>query len=194
MKIGLLAYHSACNFGATLQLLSTYKYLEKAGHDPIVINWIPQDLEAFYKRTTPAEQFENQLCVRQQLWKETARCYDVKDVAKVIEQEAIEAVIIGSDAVAQHHPWPERLIFPTKRIYTILKYTSDRMFPNPFWGMFNQHLTHPVPTAVMSASSQDSSYRYIRGTKRNEMRNAIQHYSYLSVRDSWTQDMMEYLS
>ena len=32
MKIGLLAYHSACNFGATLQLLSTYRYLLKAGY------------------------------------------------------------------------------------------------------------------------------------------------------------------
>lgn len=27
MRIGLLAYHSAINFGATLQLLSTYMFL-----------------------------------------------------------------------------------------------------------------------------------------------------------------------
>ena len=194
MKIGLLAYHSACNFGATLQLLSTYRYLLKAGHEPVVINWIPQDLEDFYRRTTPAAQFENQINVRRLLWRETVRCYGVKDVADVIERDGIEAVIIGSDAVAQHHPLPERLLFPTRRIFTVLKYTSDRMFPNPFWGLFNQHLSHPVPTAVMSASSQDSSFRFILGKRRNEMRAAIQHYSYLSVRDSWTQDMMEYLS
>ena len=49
MKIGLLAYHSACNMGATLQLLSSYGYWQKVGHEPVVINWIPQDLEDFYK-------------------------------------------------------------------------------------------------------------------------------------------------
>ena len=31
MRIGLLAYHSAINFGATLQLLSTYMFFKNNG-------------------------------------------------------------------------------------------------------------------------------------------------------------------
>ena len=60
MKIGILAYHSACNFGATLQLLSTYSYLKNNGHDPLVINWVPEDLEDFYRKPTPEAQYQMQ--------------------------------------------------------------------------------------------------------------------------------------
>ena len=56
MKIGLLAYHSAINFGATLQLLSTYMYLKNHAHSPIVINWVAADLEESYSNYTPAVQ------------------------------------------------------------------------------------------------------------------------------------------
>lgn len=50
MKIGLLAYHAACNFGAFLQLLSTVEYIKKQGDEPIVINWIPKDFSKDYEK------------------------------------------------------------------------------------------------------------------------------------------------
>ena len=81
MKIGLLAYHSACNFGATLQLLSTFCYLRNNGYDPIIINWIPKDLEEFYVRRTPEVQYNMQKELRSNLWKETELCRTSKDVA-----------------------------------------------------------------------------------------------------------------
>lgn len=55
MKIGVLAYHSACNFGANLQLLSTVGYLKRTGHTPIVLNYEADDFVAFYKRITAPE-------------------------------------------------------------------------------------------------------------------------------------------
>ncbi|MBQ8046997.1 MAG: polysaccharide pyruvyl transferase family protein [Prevotella sp.] len=194
MKIGLLAYHSACNFGATLQLFSTYVYLIKKGHYPIVINWIPADLEEHYASQTPKEQFERQLTVRKELWIETELCRTVEEVASVIEKENIEAVIIGSDAVAQHHPWAERLVFPCKKIIAMRHYTSDAMYPNPYWGVWNGMLSQPIPVAVMSVANQDSAFRFIPNKTKRAMKHSIAQYSYLSVRDSWTRDMMEYLS
>ena len=50
MKIGLLAYHAACNFGAFLQLLSTVEYIKKQGDEPMVINWIPKDFSKDYEK------------------------------------------------------------------------------------------------------------------------------------------------
>lgn len=38
MKIGILTYHAACNFGAFLQLLSTVEHVRKRGLEPLVIN------------------------------------------------------------------------------------------------------------------------------------------------------------
>lgn len=191
MKIGLLAYHSAINFGATLQLLSTYYYCKSKGHDPIVLNWVPEDLEAFYAKRATKEQIEFCRCLRTNIWKESTLCRTSEDVARVIDNDNIDAVIIGSDAVAQHHPLLERVIFPTKRLFNVRNLTSDRMFPNSFWGEFNKYLVHPVPVAVMSASNQDSAFKLIPFHTRRQMKKAIMAYCYMSVRDTWTQEMIK---
>jgi len=194
MKIGLLAYHSACNFGATLQLLSTYRYLKNHGHTPIVINWVPEDLEAFYAENTSAAQQQQQFSTRKQLWDETPLCRTDQEVAHTIGQQGIEAVIIGSDAVAQHHPLLERVVFPCKRIVVVDHYTSDRMFPNAFWATWRDLLRRDVPVAVISASCQDSMYRLIPPATRKEMGRRAQRHDYLSVRDTWTADMFRHLT
>ncbi len=194
MKIGLLAYHAACNFGAFLQLLSTIEYLQKQGDEPRVINWVPRDFRKDYERRSLPEVRALYARFRQQYYPLTKLCETAKDVALVIEEEHIEAVIIGSDAVCQHHPFRERFHFPVKRIVYIQHPTSDRMFPNCFWGEFNNFLKKPVPIAMISGSSQDSMYYYIKGKTKQKMKEAIKAFSYLSVRDDWSQKMISYLT
>lgn len=194
MKIGLLAYHAVCNFGAMLQLLSTYMFLKNHGHEPVIINWVAKDLENYYAQNTPISQIENQLKLRLQLWKETALCCTIKDVANIISNEQIDAVIIGSDAVAQHHPLFERIVFPCRNIIAINSVTSDVVFPNPFWGIWTDYLDKPVPVALMSAASQDSKYKYISKKLRKQMKERIMAFSYVSVRDVDTQKMFSFIT
>lgn len=194
MKIGLLAYHAVCNFGAMLQLLSTYMFLKNHGHEPVIINWVAKDLENYYAQNTPISQIENQLKLRLQLWKETALCRTIKDVANIISNEQIDAVIIGSDAVAQHHPLFERIVFPCRNIIAINSVTSDVVFPNPFWGIWTDYLDKPVPIALMSAASQDSKYKYISKKLRKQMKERIMAFSYVSVRDVDTQKMFSFIT
>lgn len=194
MKIGLLAYHAVCNFGAILQLLSTYSYIKKRGHTPVVINWVPLSLEEQYQSASESSQIEMSLKLRKQLWCETELCRTSLEVAKAIENNNIEAVIIGSDAVLQHHPIWERIQFPTKRILTIYKPTEDRMFPNPFWGEFNQYLSKPIPWAVISGSSQNSQYQAISCSDRRAIAQKLNTVSYISTRDKWTSDMISYIT
>lgn len=194
MKIGLLAYHAVCNFGAMLQLLSTYMFLKNHGHEPVIINWVAKDLENYYAQNTPISQIENQLKLRLQLWKETALCRTIKDVANIISNEQIDAVIIGSDAVAQHHPLFERIVFPCRNIIAINSVTSDVVFPNPFWGIWTDYLDKPVPVALMSAASQDSKYKYISKKFRKQMKERIMAFSYVSVRDMDTQKMFSFIT
>lgn len=194
MKIGLLAYHAVCNFGAMLQLLSTYMFLKNHGHEPVIINWVAKDLENYYAQNTPISQIENQLKLRLQLWKETALCRTIKDVANIISNEQIDAVIIGSDAVAQHHPLFERIVFPCRNIIAINSVTSDVVFPNPFWGIWTDYLDKPVPVALMSAASQDSKYKYISKKNRKQMKERIMAFSYVSVRDMDTQKMFSFIT
>lgn len=194
MKIGLLAYHAACNYGAFLQLLSTLEYVKKQGDEPIVINWIPKDFRKYYEKKALAEVQELYARLRVQYFPMTDLCETEEQVATVIEKEGIEAVIIGSDAVLQHHPFRERFKFPCRRIIYIGHPTSDRMYPNCFWGAYNKYLKVPIPTAVISGSSQDSKYYYIKGKTKKRMKQSIMSFGYLSVRDEWTQKMVEYLT
>ena len=194
MKIGLLAYHAACNFGAFLQLLSTIEYIKKRGDKPIVINWIPSDFNKDYEKRSRPEVRTLYAQLRKKYYPMTELCETDKQVARIIEKEGIEAVIIGSDAVSQHHPLRERIHFPCRRILYIGRPTSDRMYPNCFWGSFNKYLKHPIPTAVISGSSQDSKFYLICGRTKRKMKSSILNFSYISVRDDWTQKMIEYLT
>lgn len=194
MKIGLLAYHAACNFGAFLQLLSTVEYIKKQGDTPIVINWIPKDFRRDYEKRSLPDVRRLYARLREKYYPMTKLCETDKQVAMVIENEHIEAVIIGSDAVTQHHPLRERIHFPCWRIIYIAHPTSDRMFPNCFWGSFNKYLEAPVPLAVISGSSQDSKYYFIKGITKLKMKKSILDFNYISVRDDWTKKMIEYLT
>lgn len=194
MKIGLLAYHAACNFGAFLQLLSTVEYIKKQGDEPIVINWIPKDFRKDYEKRSLSDVRSLYACLREKYYPMTELCETEKQVAMVIENENIEAVIIGSDAVTQHHPLRERIHFPCRRIIYIAHPTSDRMFPNCFWGAFNKYLKKTIPLAVISGSSQDSKYYFIKGLTKFKMKKSILDFRYVSVRDDWTQKMIEYIT
>lgn len=192
MKIGLLAYHSVNNFGAKLQLLSTYCYFRNCNIETVIINWVPKDLEHFYVQNDV--QTVVNFSFRKKYWNETSVCRNAKEIAEVIKQEGITAVVIGSDAVAQHHPLFERIRFSKKKLFCISHPTSDRMFPNPFWGEFNNYLNNKIPIAVISASSQDSDYHLFSYKTRKQMYNCIKEYCFLSARDPWTQKMYQYIS
>ena len=192
MKIGLLAYQSAVNFGARLQLLSTFMFLKGCGHEPVIINWLPEDLERFYDCISPPEQ---KTCLNQfskRVWRETELCRSSKDVAAVIGKEGIQAVIVGSDAVAKIN-FPQ-IVFPCRQIITYSKPSQDRVFPNPFWADFLNYMKTPIPVAVMSASCESSPFEKISEPMRQRMKESVARYSYLSVRDSWTNTMFQFIT
>lgn len=189
MKIGILAYHSACNFGANLQVLSSVGYLRRMGHTPVVLNYETTDFVAFYERITPSEVRLAYREFRNRYMPLSRHCETAEQLAQVIEDECVEAVIIGSDAVAQHHSLAERIQFPNRRIMTVTRMTQDRYFPNPFWGTFQDYLKWSVPMALLSASSQDSNYHLFLPSLRKQMYKRLQQFGYISVRDEWTRDM-----
>lgn len=194
MKIGLLAYHAAPNYGAFLQLLSTVEFIKKTGNEPIVINWIPKDTQAYFEKVSSYEVrvvFEaNRNCY----YPMSQLCRTDKEVALVIDSMGIDAVIIGSDAILQHHSILERIFFIRKCIPMINHVTSDHLYPNSFWGCFNRYTKKKVPVAVISGSSQDCKYGYIKGWKKYHLNKTIHEFSYISVRDTWTQGMIKYLT
>lgn len=193
MKIGILTYHSIYNFGANLQAYSTSNYLLNNGYEPVVINWVPKELEDGYKKGNPPEQakahtefIENKLPL-------TNICRNTEDVVNAIKEYNIEAVIIGSDAVLQHKTLLSRLYITKKGIKAKPK-RSNVIFPNPFWGSFIPFLEKKIPVAVMSASGQNMNYKMIRGAVKHKIGKALINFNFISTRDEWTRDMVSYFT
>ena len=188
MKIGILTYHSVCNFGAQLQALSTVCFFKKRGIASIIINYYPNDLEDTYRKEITSIQYKAHEEFVSSYLPITKRCKTLCDVDLVIEQEKIDAVIIGSDAVLNYQTPMSRINI--KKI-AILPIEPSKVFPNPFWGHFSNR---QIKKVMMSVSCQNVSYTQIGKKVRERMFNDLNSFSYISVRDDWTKSMIEYLS
>lgn len=193
MKIGLLTYHAVANFGAQLQTFSTVSYLRNNGYDPVIINWFPEDLENFYKKIIPQKQLNEHSKFILENMPITQLCRTEADVISVIEEENIEGVIIGSDAILNYQTFRSRINL-TKKGLKLDKKESNRAYPNPFWGSFATKLNKKIPIVMMSASAQNSSYTQIHNSLRKKMQESLLNFDFITVRDKWAQNMVKYLT
>lgn len=197
MKIGILTYHCVTNFGAQLQTLSTIGYMKKHGHEPIVLNWFPQDLEDFYRRECPKEQYEEQFNFAQQSMPVSNLCRTLDDLNAEIDRLQLDAIFIGSDALFDYKPIESRYSFSLrkfKRIPPNSKVASNHDLPNPFWGCFADYIKNEIPFCGFSISSQNMPYYKLNVAEKNEMNRLLNRFTRITVRDNWTKKMVEYVS
>lgn len=192
MKIGILTFYNSNNFGANLQGLSTYLFLKKKGHTPIFINYKSPENYRIWQQLHSDEQFMTHLnFVNGIATNQTEFCHDSASVLEVIKKNKIDAVIIGSDAVLQHHPLLSCLKFDTKTLVRKRHYVPELLFPSPFWGC---GFADSVPTAMMSVSSQNSPYSYFSRNDKKKMSAFLANIKYITVRDTWTKNMVKTIS
>ena len=194
MRIGILTYHYVFNFGANLQVYSTIEYLKNNGFDPIVINWIPEDLELRYKGNIPIVQAD----AHKKFIKDHIPCSEIcrtdLDIAKLVEKSNIKRIIIGSDAVLQHKSFLSRVHLQRKGIIVDPVPGSDVLFPNPFWGSFIPSMKKKIPVSIMAASSMNTNYKYFRGNLKKKMNTSLSQFQSVTVRDDWTMKMVKYIT
>lgn len=197
MKIGVLTFLHVANFGANLQATSTYYYLKNHGHTPIFINYssvetnITNGISRFKRkiqhRPLSPQTLEHERFLAEYIVNQTRHVHSCSQVLEVIMEEGIDAVIIGSDAVAQHWPLFSTLKLGKRRPFWIEPLQQERRFPNPFWGV---GFSDKVPAAMMSVSSQNSKYHIFGKFTLKRIAKQIDSMRYVSVRDAWTRDMM----
>lgn len=192
MKIGILTYHSVPNFGANLQALSTISYLNKKGYDAYIINWVPFDLESMYNNgRIPEKQqkIHEEFC--SQNLRMTEICRNDDDIISTIKKHNLSLILIGSDALWHHTKIKKRFSIKKFRFITN-SVTSDRKYPNPFWGsFFNENLN--IKLAAFSVSSQNMDYHYLNDNMKYEMKKSLDKFSFISLRDEWTGRMVKYI-
>lgn len=184
MRIGLLTYHWVSNYGANLQTLSTYSFLEEMGYEPIIINWIPQKTKEYYLSACPREQYECHRSFINERCQLTEEFSETNLVPEIIKKNKIDGVVIGSDSLfnleKDKYSWlQKRTIFATE----------DHIYPNPFWGFKFED----VPHVGLSISSQNSDYFLYKEVKE-EIGRSLLSFRAITVRDMWTRGLVSYFT
>lgn len=188
MKIGILTYYKVPNFGANLQALSTYYYLKNKGHDVFFLHYISRITEFKLGRAKKNIQVKYHIdFINEQLKEQSYKLRNAADIIKCAKDYNLDAIIIGSDAVTQHHPWFSTFKFGRPGLYTFFPIESERRFPNPYWGC---GIVNKIPTAMISVSSQNSPYPKFASFTKRKMARVLEQMKYISVRDNWTKKMM----
>ena len=195
MKIGILTYHCVPNFGAQLQTLSTVCYLRNAGHEPIVLNWYPQDLEDLYASYVPKEQISIHNQFAKKYFPLSVKCRKEDELIKEIDAQNFDAIFLGSDALFKYIPIRRRfIIYKGKykpRLKFIKVYSVEKLNGNPFFCSFVSKLKKEIPVLAYAVSSENSYYNYMSVIEKQIMKNALSKISFISVRDDWTKGMVE---
>ena len=115
------------------------------------------------------------------------------EVARAIDEYEIDTVVIGSDAVFTMVPFLKRFHLSRRTFLKYKKPFMDSRFPSPFWGDFIDYVKRPLKIVGLSVSAQNTYFKSIV-ERKGEMCDYLSRFSYLSVRDIWTQKMVSYLT
>lgn len=191
-NIGVITFYKTANFGANLQAISTYKYLEQNGFNVIFVNYMSDDTRTRYEQLKDSIEWKGHIAtVNSVIKNQTEWCRDAGQILKVIGKYKIDAIIIGSDALLQHHTLISRLRKGKRKPLYVVPVGKDRLFPNLFWGC---GFSDKLPVGLLSVSSQNSSYQTFSLLLKCRMKKALGRLKYISVRDTWTLKMVKSIS
>ena len=194
MRIGILTYHGVPNFGAQLQTLSTVCYLRNAGHDPLVLNWSPQDLENMYKWIDIAQRKAHDEYASRYL-PMSYMCRNEVELLEEIDRLQLDAILLGSDALFKYIPILKRCYLKMgkrrPRIIFVKVPSVERLHDNPFFGSFIPKMKKQVPVSVYAVSSQNAHFDLMTLLEKRLMKSYMSSFQFISVRDEWTKKMVE---
>lgn len=193
MKIGVLTYHCPPNFGAQLQAISTIGYLSRMGHEPVMIHWYAKDLEEMYSRRIPKEQILCHEEFTKKVFPLSRRCQTEQELIVEINSLHLDGIIVGSDALFKYTPKRNRRYFSKRKLKYVYNdaLSCELIDGNPFFGGFLGKLEEKIPAVVYAASSQNCPFKLMSKKERQQMKDALSHYKYISTRDTWTRQMIE---
>lgn len=188
--IAILTHFHVCNFGANMQALSTYSYLQNHGWNPIMIDWASYQQKLFSNVSQEQQKAHDDFVKTH--FKMTPPLNDEDEIISYLEKNEIYNVIVGSDAVFGIETFLERWRLDKKGFHH-RKSSPDKLFPNTFW-LSKLVTKNKFKVAMMSVSSQNAAYQLFSSTIRQDMKKCLQRYDYISVRDKWTQQMIKKVS
>ncbi|MBQ8694458.1 MAG: polysaccharide pyruvyl transferase family protein [Bacteroidaceae bacterium] len=168
MKIGILTFHRPANFGANLQAYSSYKYFASLGHEVKVINYL-REVDLKYKNRVIQTQIDAHIRFVESQLPITKEVYSAEELQSLTKEENFDLIAIGADAVWRS---PEDdCIFFAKWLFECPELAD-------------------VPVISMSAAHMGNGFTNISEKKRKSIKDCLDRFSFISVRDAWTRDMI----
>ena len=174
MRIGILTFHSAHNYGAILQAYALRKIISKeTGNDVEIINFdMPEVMDVRRKRLDGSDfdreryqMFEGQYRSIHELSSECLYSEHVEDFRKLVEGK-YDTILVGSDEV-----------------WAVDKY---KVFPTPFWlpGDYGcKKLSYAVSSRTNVATLSEET--------KSLVKEYLSGFSILNVRDMATKELVE---
>lgn len=170
MKIAILTYHAAYNFGANIQAYTTAMYLKSLGHNPKVIDYARDAKKQVYRALVPKEQWAGHDIFVETKLPLTKGVNNKQELIDLVREEQFDGTIVGADAVwsygSRHKEMPV--------------YFLDWLFDTP-------DISH-VPAATMSVANMSKGFKHLNKEAINKLKDVIPKFSYLTVRDGWTRE------
>lgn len=180
MKIGILTFHRALNYGAVLQCYGLYSVLESLGHQPEIIDYRPESIERyrkFYSKLTMSQYGSVILKVKEMVAsliisrgrRRVARefnsflqkHFNISNSFNLpmAELNGYEAIIFGSDQI-----WSPSICFGFDKMY---------------WGQFEHGNTKSLTYAASLGG-----HNILSASDRQCIKEYIKSYDHVSVRET----------
>lgn len=199
MKIGILTFHAALNYGSALQAYALQEYLSARGHDVHVIDFRSQAQRRLYPSPVSLNSVYNAKQTARRLlsgWGEirsmnckrrafrnfseknlhlTDKCFMSEKSLRLYDWSSFDMIVSGSDQI-----WnPDAMDFSTAYFLDFLDRTAGRGLPSG-----------PGKIAYAPSSGKCSMSGNISRQKISGIRDLIAGYDRISVRESTTLDFL----
>lgn len=165
MKIGVLTFHAACNFGANLQAYSSVCIYHQLGHQAKIINYV-RESDSQYINTVNTRQFYAHDSFVKESLPITKEVRTPEELLHLVKDEKFDLISIGADAVWRAPKGANDLLF-----------FADWLMNVP---------VRPQVVA-MSAAHMGQGFKFLPETLKKRMKEDLKKFSFISVRDEWTQ-------
>jgi hypothetical protein len=170
LKIGILTYHGAYNFGANLQALANQRYLQALGHEVWIIDY-RKELEIGDYDHVPKEQAQAHEAFLVRELHLTKRCMTRQDLQDCCREHRFDHVLVGSDAVWSIPSW----------------WDFSEGLPVFFmdW-LFEMDIAQETKVSSISVAHMGSGFGHLPQEIQDQLKAALNRFHVINVRDHWT--------
>ena len=164
MRIGIMTYHTPCNFGANLQAYASYKYFTSLGIDTWIINYTLLS-DKSYDIAAEAQKEAHWNFSQQTL--RVTRVVNNESLLDLVREMNFDTIGVGADAV-----WNKRVVDDLRVFFCDWLFKSD--------------LKDKVKVFALSPAFMGQTYSDLSLDVKKDFKSALEQFTYLNARDQWT--------